>query len=280
MSCSELCRLLRFELFDCWADQQQQRQQHGWALLQLRELASLAAEADSSSGSGAARQASRTLLLPLCTEYESAGEAAGAAGGGDAAARGPSLRIELSYQAELCTMDAAEVAAAVPAAAPANTAQTSSSPAKQPQPVQKKKSAADGGAGSASSDSEAENSLLLANHSRSTNSGRQAQHAVQGRPGGSAPGSAAAAQPAARSIPSEPFVPATLSVEIIRASGLGAAVREAAAAAGGGAGTSLGRAAVVGPHAFVRLALFSEGRQAQHSVAGCCCMNGMVHLHA
>ncbi|PRW60425.1 hypothetical protein C2E21_0846 [Chlorella sorokiniana] len=128
--------LLRFELFDCWADQQQ-RQQHGWALLQLRELASLAAEAERGSSGSAAREASRSLLLPLCTEYESA----------------------------------------------------------------------------------------------------------------------------------EPFVPATLSVEIIRACGLGAAVREAAAASGGGAGTSLGRAAVVGPHAFVRLALFPEADAALQAEA-------------
>lgn len=252
------CRLLRFELFDCWADQQQ-RQQHGWALLQLRELATLAAEAQSGSSCSAVREASRIVLVPLCTEYESAGEAAGAAGAGETAARSPSLKIELCYQAQLCTMDAAEVAAASPAAAPVGEARASSSPAKQPRPAGAKPTAS----GSSSSDSDGENSLLLANRSRSTSSGRQAQHAAPGRPAADAASAAAAAtRPPVRSIPAEPFVPATLSVEIIRASGLGAAVREAAAAAGGGAGTSLGRAAVVGPHAFVRLALFPDGEAA------------------
>lgn len=259
-------RLLRFELLDCWADQQL-RQQHGWALLQLRELASLAAEAE---GSGSARsaswQASRTLLLPLCTEYESAGEAAGAAAGaGEAAAHGPSLKIELSYQAKLCTVDAAEVAAASVEAAPARRAV--GSPAKQEWAVLEK-SAAGAPSGGTSSDSDEENSLLLANRSRSTSSGRQAQHAVQGRPAAGVQPAAAARPPAGRCILAEPFVPATLSVEIIRACGLGAAVREAAAAAGGGAGTSLGHAAVVGPHAFVRLALFPDGeawRKGPHS---------------
>ena len=258
-------RLLRFELFDCWADQQQ-RQQHGWALLQLRELASLAAEAEGSgSASSAARQGSRTLLLPLCTEYESAGAAAGAAGAGEAAARGPSLKIELSYQAELCTVDAAEVAAASVEAAPAGRAV--GSPAKQERAALEK-SAAGAPSGGTNSDSDEENSLLLANRSTSTSSGRQAQHAVHGRPAAGVQPAAAARLPAARSIPAEPFVPATLSVKIIRACGLGAAVREAAAAAGGGAGTSLGRAAVVGPHAFVRLALFPDGeawRKGPHS---------------
>jgi hypothetical protein len=74
-------------------------------------------------------------------------------------------------------------------------------------------------------------------------------------------------------------VPATLVVEVLRASGLGAAVREAVAALGGpGSGStaasSLERAATVGPHAFVRLALGADsegepllhGRSALHSL--------------
>jgi hypothetical protein len=61
-------------------------------------------------------------------------------------------------------------------------------------------------------------------------------------------------------------VPSTLSVEIIRACGLAAAVREAsvaAADASSGQASSLSRAATVGPHAFARLALFTEGGLSQ-----------------
>ena len=260
-----LRRLLRFELLDCWADQQQ-RQQHGWALLQLRELASLAAVAESCAASGSgAREASRMLLLPLCTEYESAAEAAGEAGSA-AAPRGPSLKLELSYCAQLCTMDAAEVAAAAAAATPAVQQQASGSPAKQARPAAAKAAAGAGGGGS-TDDEDGENSLRLANRSTSS-SGRQAQPAAPAR---AAAGGLGAAQSPARSIPSQHFLLASLSVEIIQASGLGAAVRAAAAAAGGGAGSSLGRAVVVGPHAFVRLALFPEGELVGHAVVGISC---------
>lgn len=241
--------LLRFELFDCWADQQQ-RQQHGWALLQLSELGSLVAEAErGSSGAGGAPAASRQLLLPLCTEYDSAGEAAAdagqALGAGTAAQRGPSLKIELSYTAHLCTIDAAQAceaeAEAVVEAEPAPAV---------PQPAAK---AAVPAGGSPGCDSDGENRRQLANRSNDLPHGRQVQQQQ----------ATAVLRP-----PPDPvvaFVPATLSVEIVRASGLAAAVREAVAAAGscgsggGGGAGSLARVAVVGPHAFARLALFAEG---------------------
>lgn len=261
--------LLRFELLDCWADQPQQRrrQQHGWALLPLAELAGLAGEAERSSGG--AREASRVLLLPLCTEYDSPAEAAAAAaasGGGGAAqaaaaaaaTRGPSLKIELSYAAQLCTTPVAEAAAAAVAGTGGDAA---------PPAAAKKAGHAAGAFDSGSgADSDGENSLVAANSGsarrRVRNQGQQPQVAAASSSTTPAAfrGHAAAAAPVAE--PLEPFVPATLMVEIIRACGLAGAVREAAATLSGSGSdraSSLARAASVGPHAFARLALFAEG---------------------
>ena len=240
------CSLLRFELLDCWADQQQ-RQQHGWALLQPSELAGLVADAERGSCGGAgAKAASRVLLLPLCTEYDSAGEAAAAADGAAAGARGPSLKVEVSYEAQLCIMEAAEMAAALaPEAAPAVPAAQRAA----------RGACGDGGSGASSDTSDGENSWRRAN--RGSHSAAQLQlPAPQPQP---QQGLAPRAE-VAPATPAEPSLPATLEVEILQASGLAAAVREAAAAAGAGSSLagSLGRATVVGPHAFARLALFDE----------------------
>jgi hypothetical protein len=218
-------------------------------------------------------------MLPLCTEYDFAAEAAATGtAGAAAAARGPSLKIELSYRAQLCTMAASEAAATVVAAAAAVAtapAAEASAAGCLPGSGRKRREAAAaasepccGSAGSGSSDSDSENSLQAANRQPVPAGAAAAAAAVSRRGQPSAPpmpaARAAATAAGAPARPAEPSVPATLSVEIIRACGLAAAVREASAAAGAAAASSghassLSRAAAVGPHAFARLALFTEG---------------------
>lgn len=275
------CRLLRFELLDCWADRRAQ-QLHGWAALPLCELASLAVDAQrSSSGSDgsslpSARGASRTVLLPLCTEYDIEAEVAAtpapsAAAPGAAPARAPFLKVDLSYSAELCTMEAAEIAvepAAAPAAVPPRSAAEQLTQVQQ-QEERQPQSCGNGPDDGSDGDSGDENSRQAANRRSADGGGRQQrQSALQsGEASRHPPGPAAAAAATSPEQPkvSEPFVAATVSVEIVRACGLAAAVQEAAASCGpasSGLAASLGRAAAVGPHAFARLALFADGEPA------------------
>lgn len=249
------------------------------------------AESSASTCSGP-RQASKAVLLPLCTEYDfdAPDAAVGGPGAAGAAAPGrmPSIKVELSYSAHLSTMDAAE-AAAVEAAA-AESGRAVAGPEALPVVQQKQLSGFEDSSGS--DGEELENSLQLANRSRRSAgsqrgaSGRQQreQRRRQRQPASlsnqQAPRSPATASPGPATNadaprppqqPPQPSVPAKLSVEIVRACGLVAAVREAAAAAAGSAGEagSLGRASAVGPHAFARLALFADGEMAQYG--GWCC---------
>lgn len=127
---------------------------------------------------------------------------------------------------------------AAPGAAAGAREQTAASPAK---------AAAAHDDGASSSDSDEENSLRLVNGGSTLRRPSQLP-----QPAAAAHLVAAAPAAAPASEPREPFVPATLSVEIIRASGLVSAVREAAAATGGSSMR-------FGPHAFARLALFTRG---------------------
>ena len=302
-------RYLNFEVWDRWLGsncegRQQQEQRHAWALLALRELASLAEAVAATggvapgpawtAGSTAGVAVSRSCLLPLVTEWGGEPAASSLVGGDPAAARDPALRVDISYRAESCVMDASAAAAAAKAAAaaclllaplqqdlppllprPALAAGPAPSAAR---PVEVGKKGGYTGSRSSSSDSEAdENSVLRMNNSscRRSRSGavgppRQppARQPAQAAPGaGEAAGDPAAAlsavalaQPAPP--PSEPSVEATLSVEVIRACGLATAVHVAAAAAAlssGPAASSLAGAKASGPHAFARLTLFPTG---------------------
>ena len=269
------CRLLRFELLDCWADGQLS-QQHAWALLPLSQLAELAAEARQCGSDGwGSVAASRLLLLPLCTEYDAVvpGEDFVAANSIDNSSRGPALKIEISYEAHDCTMDAAEACAATTAGAAAPPAAAA---AAAKTPSCKASGVADldlvcrgdaciggGDGGSSSGDSDAENSLRHANHS-SAGSGSRARRQQLRLPGVFQRRLDAGAAPSPQ--PVVPTVAATLSVEIGRACGLAAAVRQAASAAAtsdshSASSLSLSRAATTGPHAFARLTLFETGAE-------------------
>ena len=252
------CRLLRFELLDCWADGQLS-QQHAWALLPLSQLAELAAEARQCGSDGwGSVAASRLLLLPLCTEYDAVvpGEDFVAANSIDNSSRGPALKIEISYEAHDCTMDAAEACAAT-------TAGAAAPPAALDLVCRGDACIGGGDGGSSSGDSDAENSLRHANHS-SAGSGSRARRQQLRLPGVFQRRLDAGAAPSPQ--PVVPTVAATLSVEIGRACGLAAAVRQAASAAAtsdshSASSLSLSRAATTGPHAFARLTLFETGAE-------------------
>lgn len=257
-------------MWDCWlgaapGGRRQQERRHAWALLPLHELAQLVPVAGEGGGAAA-----RSFLLPLTTDWscDPDGGMAGPAAG--ATARGPALRVDLSYRAESCVMDAAATAATVAASAqhrkeqlrpllPPPPGEVAPAARAAPAPsrlhaVGSTKACAPQCAGNSSSstESEDENSLLCMNSESGLRHHTAARQRRQQPPNVVAPAPASVDSPTP---PPEAGVEAVLSVEVVRACGLAAAVRAAAACFGS---SSLVRAKASGPHAFARLVLFSS----------------------